>query len=218
MSLVQQLIPSPSVQQRKAALAAASLYLLSVGVTSVGDMGWGVFGSSEETWLDLEQVYDAAAAAGELAIRYAQFPLLLLHVSRVFQSSSCGRRVHCLSLCDGRGHWSWSKCMMQQLQLGSCPSGMHSSHYFCSMSAVCFREAAVADVCIALSFCAGTWHKNWSKCMMQQLQLGSRPSGMRCSHLFCSMSAVCIREAAVADVCIACHYVTAQSTRVGASA
>jgi plasmid maintenance system antidote protein VapI len=34
-------------------------------------MGWGVFGSSEETWLDLEQVYDAAAAAGELPVRYA---------------------------------------------------------------------------------------------------------------------------------------------------
>lgn len=63
------IIPSPSLQERKAALAAAARYLLSRGVTAVGDMGWGVFGAAEETWTDLEEVYDAAAAAGELPIR-----------------------------------------------------------------------------------------------------------------------------------------------------
>jgi predicted amidohydrolase YtcJ len=69
MDLVRRLIPSPSIQQRKAALAAATSYLLSRGVTSVGDMGWGVFGGGQDTWLDLEQVYDPAAAAGELPLR-----------------------------------------------------------------------------------------------------------------------------------------------------
>lgn len=70
MDLVRKLIPSPTVQQRRAALAAASSYLLSRGVTSIGDMGWGVFAGGSDSWLDLELVYDAAAAAGELAIRY----------------------------------------------------------------------------------------------------------------------------------------------------
>jgi predicted amidohydrolase YtcJ len=69
MDAVRRLIPSPSLQQRCAALAAAASYLLSRGVTSVGDMGWGVFGAVEDTWMDLEQVYDAAVAAGELPIR-----------------------------------------------------------------------------------------------------------------------------------------------------
>jgi hypothetical protein len=97
-------------------------------------------------------VHDAAAAAGELAIRYALLPLLLLHVSRVFQRSSCGRRVHCSSFRDGTGHKSWSKCMMQQLHLASWPSGMRFSCYVGRMIAVCSREAASADVCIACRF------------------------------------------------------------------
>ncbi|WIA42290.1 hypothetical protein OEZ86_008304 [Tetradesmus obliquus] len=67
------IIPSPSLQERKAALAAAARYLLSRGVTAVGDMGWGVFGAAEETWTDLEEVYDAAAAAGELPIRVSSY-------------------------------------------------------------------------------------------------------------------------------------------------
>eukprot|EP00882_Tetradesmus_deserticola_P005072 GHRQ01005344.1.p1 GENE.GHRQ01005344.1~~GHRQ01005344.1.p1 ORF type:complete len:554 (+),score=202.48 GHRQ01005344.1:614-2275(+) len=73
MDLVRHLIPSPTVQQRRAALAAASAYLLARGVTSVGDVGWGVFGSGNDAWPDLEQVYDAAVAAGELPIRVSSY-------------------------------------------------------------------------------------------------------------------------------------------------
>ncbi|KAF6264068.1 amidohydrolase 3 [Scenedesmus sp. NREL 46B-D3] len=73
MDLVLHLIPSPSLQQRRAALAAASSYLLARGVTSVGDVGWGVFGSGDDAWPDLEQVYDAAVAAGEMPVRVSSY-------------------------------------------------------------------------------------------------------------------------------------------------
>jgi hypothetical protein len=44
-------------------------YLLSRGVTAVGDMGWGLFGSPAITWDDLELVYDAAARDGSMPVR-----------------------------------------------------------------------------------------------------------------------------------------------------
>lgn len=69
MDIVRQKVPAPSVQARKAALAAAGQYLLSRGVTSVGDMGWGLFGLPNDTWNDLELVYDWAAQQDKLPLR-----------------------------------------------------------------------------------------------------------------------------------------------------
>jgi hypothetical protein len=43
-------------------------------------MGWGVFGDGEEAWLDLEKVYDAAAAAGKLPIRCVQLVYLKINM------------------------------------------------------------------------------------------------------------------------------------------
>ena len=42
---------------------------MSHGVTSVGDMGWGLFGSGNLTWEDLEHVYDPAAADDSMPVR-----------------------------------------------------------------------------------------------------------------------------------------------------
>jgi hypothetical protein len=53
-----------------AAAAAVGRYLLSRGVTSVGDMGWALFDySGKNTWEDLEHVYDTAAEDGTMPIR-----------------------------------------------------------------------------------------------------------------------------------------------------
>jgi predicted amidohydrolase YtcJ len=69
MLLVRQHIPPPTLQQRQAALEAAARHLLSLGVTSVGDMGRAPFANDEASWEDLEQLYDPAADAGALPIR-----------------------------------------------------------------------------------------------------------------------------------------------------
>eukprot|EP00878_Enallax_costatus_P010764 GHUV01011241.1.p1 GENE.GHUV01011241.1~~GHUV01011241.1.p1 ORF type:complete len:398 (+),score=100.66 GHUV01011241.1:110-1195(+) len=70
MDIVRKKVPSPTVAERKTALAAAGQYLLSRGVTSVGDMGWGLFGLPHDTWDDLELVYDWAAQQDRLPLRW----------------------------------------------------------------------------------------------------------------------------------------------------
>lgn len=47
----------------------AGRYLVARGVTSVGDMGWGLFGDGGNAWVDLEHVYDAAAQHGKMPVR-----------------------------------------------------------------------------------------------------------------------------------------------------
>eukprot|EP00879_Flechtneria_rotunda_P010028 GHRR01010484.1.p1 GENE.GHRR01010484.1~~GHRR01010484.1.p1 ORF type:complete len:723 (+),score=236.85 GHRR01010484.1:581-2749(+) len=76
MEYVRQHIPPPSPQQRKVALDAAGAYFLSRGVTAVGDMGWGCFGVANSSWVDLEQVYDVAAAEGAMPVRVSAYVTL----------------------------------------------------------------------------------------------------------------------------------------------
>lgn len=69
MDIVRKKVPAPTVEARKAALATGGAYLLSRGVTSVGDMGWGLFGLPDDNWNDLELVYDWAAENSKLPLR-----------------------------------------------------------------------------------------------------------------------------------------------------
>jgi len=72
MDIFRKLIPAPTLQQRRAALAAAGGYLLARGVTSVGDMGWATFSGGGGSWEDLEEVYMPAADKGEMPVRYCK--------------------------------------------------------------------------------------------------------------------------------------------------
>jgi predicted amidohydrolase YtcJ len=73
MLLVQRVMTQQSVVARRAALSTAGAHLLARGVTAVGDMGWGLYGNGSDTWQDLEEVYDAAAADGcSLPLRCAR--------------------------------------------------------------------------------------------------------------------------------------------------
>ncbi|KAF8057238.1 LAF3 [Scenedesmus sp. PABB004] len=73
MGLVLAHVPPPSLEARRAALADAGRHLLSRGVTAVGDMGWGLWGAAENTWADLERVYDDAADAGGMPVRVSAY-------------------------------------------------------------------------------------------------------------------------------------------------
>jgi predicted amidohydrolase YtcJ len=73
VALVAALLPEPSVAERQAALQLAASYALARGVTSVVDMGRAPFADTGASWRDLEQVYEPAAAAGQLALRVRAF-------------------------------------------------------------------------------------------------------------------------------------------------
>jgi predicted amidohydrolase YtcJ len=73
MALVSALLPEPSAEERQAALQRAASYALARGVTSVVDMGRALFADAGASWRDLEQVYEVAAAAGQLPLRVRAF-------------------------------------------------------------------------------------------------------------------------------------------------
>ena len=74
MALVTRHIPVTSISQRKAAFFAAQRHLLSLGITSVHDMGRIAFLEGETAaWDDLEEVYMQVANTGEMKIRVAAF-------------------------------------------------------------------------------------------------------------------------------------------------
>jgi predicted amidohydrolase YtcJ len=73
MVLVSALLPEPGAEERQAALQRAAAYALGRGVTSVVDMGRALFADLGASWRDLEQVYEVAAAAGQLPLRVRAF-------------------------------------------------------------------------------------------------------------------------------------------------
>ncbi|GLI65679.1 hypothetical protein VaNZ11_009286, partial [Volvox africanus] len=76
MSCVEAVIPTPSVAERRAALAAASSHALSRGVTTLVDMGRYLAGDESGPWVDMEEVYLPAADSGNLSVRiFAMVPL-----------------------------------------------------------------------------------------------------------------------------------------------
>jgi predicted amidohydrolase YtcJ len=74
MLLVSSAIPPKTIEQRLAGFLAAQEHLLSLGITSVHDMGRIAFLEGEDAaWDDLEQVYLPAADDGSLKIRINVF-------------------------------------------------------------------------------------------------------------------------------------------------
>lgn len=79
MLLLSGVIPPPSIAQLHAALLAAQRHALSLGITSVHDMGRIAFLDGEEAaWEDLEEVYLPAANQGSLKLRVRAFVALPL--------------------------------------------------------------------------------------------------------------------------------------------
>ncbi|XP_024520590.1 uncharacterized protein LOC9656200 isoform X2 [Selaginella moellendorffii] len=74
MILLTSCVPKPSLEQRRDALARASHYAVSKGVTSVVDFGsYFPGGSIKESWNDFEEVYTWMDSLGNMTVRSALF-------------------------------------------------------------------------------------------------------------------------------------------------
>ncbi|XP_024527863.1 uncharacterized protein LOC112345402 [Selaginella moellendorffii] len=74
MILLTSCVPKPSLEQRREALARASHYAVSKGVTSVVDFGsYFPGGSIKESWNDFEEVYTWMDSLGNMTVRSALF-------------------------------------------------------------------------------------------------------------------------------------------------